>query len=147
MKRAHFFSSTFVFVCLVFLHDITILINLVFELLKRCREYHVIPCMNQKKKYIGQFVKLYYESNADGLRAICLSLVCTKGQGLTARLCPECPRFLTCVWGLHTVYTSWDVTQIRLAITMRGSSGQSYIGLARHGFLFVILQHGPFSTL
>ena len=105
------------------------------------------PIHKQKKRCIGQFVKLYCESNADGLRAICLSLVCTKGQGLTARLCPECPRFLTCVWGLYTVYTSCDVTQIRSATIMRGSSGQFYIVFPRHGFLFVILRHGPFSTL
>ena len=50
MKRAYFFPSTFVSVFLVFLLDTTILISLVFELLKRCRECHVVPCMNKKTK-------------------------------------------------------------------------------------------------
>ena len=106
-----------------------------------------VPCCpmhEQKTKVtcIGQFVKLCCESNADGLRPVCLSLVCTKGQGLARRLCPEYPRFLTCAWGLHTVRTSCDVTHVRSATIMCGSSGQSYLVLPRHGFLFAILRHG-----
>lgn len=149
MKRAHFFPSTliFCFPCVFTLHNY-------FDQFGfwAAEEMPGVPCCpmhEQKTKVtcIGQFVKLCCESNADGLRPVCLSLVCTKGQGLTARLCPECPRFLTCAWGLHTVRTSCDVTQIRSATTMCGSSGQSYLVLPRHGFLFAILRHRPFSAL
>ena len=115
LKRAHFFSEHIFPVSQVFLHDTTILISLVFELLKRCWECLVVACTSLKSKKrtcISQCVKLCCELSADGLRPVCLSLVCTKGQGLASRTCPECPGFLTCAWGPHTVRTSCDVTHI-----------------------------------
>ena len=114
MKRVFFFffPNIFVFIFLVFLHDIIILINLIFELLKRYREYHIIPYINKKMHWLIYQIILWIECwRIEGN----LSISCLyKGSRANCEIVPRVPPFLDlCLGSLHRIDIMWcNINQI-----------------------------------
>jgi hypothetical protein len=95
------------------------LISLVFELLKRCRECHVVPCMNKKTKVTC--IGMHWSICQTVLWIECwrveasLSISCLhKGSRANCEIVPRVPPFLDlCLGPSHRAHIMWcDADQI-----------------------------------